>query len=181
MSYLTLILENRMAHFAVIHISIVVAIYTLLGWSAVKHQFWYTVVSDFMLEIINYVEHYGLTRKKDENGIYESINKFHSWNARSSPILFRLQRHSDHHAHSFRPYQVLRRLDDAPYHPFEYLHAMLITLIPPLWFYCVDPRVEYLKEMQEGKKVSGSYDFYSPLNKHQKNGRIAGNLGLIGM
>lgn len=58
----------------------------------------------FFLELINYIEHYGLQRKKDENGIYESITKMHSWNSLSSPVLFRIQRHSDHHAHAFRPY-----------------------------------------------------------------------------
>ena len=62
------------------------------------------VLGTFLLEVISYMEHYGLQRKKDKNGIYESINKMHSWNARSSPIMFRLQRHSDHHAHAFRPY-----------------------------------------------------------------------------
>jgi len=180
-SYFRLVVENRMFQFDMFHLSMMVTIYCLLGLNALIYQFWYTVVGSLMLEIINYVEHYGILRKKDENGIYESISKFHSWNARSSPILFRLQRHSDHHAHSFRPYQILRRLDDAPYHPFEYLHAFVITLIPPLWFYCVDSRVEYLREMQEGKEVSGSYDFVSPLNAHQKRTRIAGNLGLVFM
>jgi alkane 1-monooxygenase len=87
----------------------------------------YTFWGIFFLETINYIEHYGLLRSKDENGIEESITKFHSWNSLSSPVLFRIQRHSDHHAHSFRPYQILRRYDDAPTLPFEYLHSIVLA------------------------------------------------------
>lgn len=58
----------------------------------------------FFVEWVNYIEHYGLRRNKDKNGIYESITLQHSWNAYSTTLLFRIQRHSDHHAHSYRPY-----------------------------------------------------------------------------
>jgi alkane 1-monooxygenase len=34
-----------------------------------------------MIEIVNYVEHYGLKREKDENGVYEAVSVRHSWNA----------------------------------------------------------------------------------------------------
>ena len=87
-----------------IDIAIVLAIYVLLGWKSVKHQFMYALWGYIFLESINYIEHYGIKREKDENGIYESITKLHSWNAVSSPLLFKLQRHSDHHIASFRPY-----------------------------------------------------------------------------
>ena len=50
------------------------------------------------------MEHYGIVRKKDENGIYESISKMHSWNCKSGPILAKLERHSDHHMHGYRPF-----------------------------------------------------------------------------
>ena len=56
--------------------------------------------------------------------------------------MFRLERHSDHHAHAYRPYQILRRYDDAPYLGFDYIHAMIIALNPPLWFYVINPRLE---------------------------------------
>lgn len=169
-----------MTHFFALHVTMVALIYYFLGWSSVVYQFWYAFAGTYQLELVNYIEHYGILRKKDENGVYESINKFHSWNARSSPIMFRLQRHSDHHAHAFRPYQILRRFDEAPYHPFEYLHCAILSVVPPLWFYCVNPRVEALKELSEGKKeVSAQYNFYSPLNEHQKKCTIVGNVGLI--
>ena len=128
------------------------------------------VTGILLLETVNYIEHYGLLRQKDENGIYESINKMHSWNSLSSPILFRIQRHSDHHAHSFRPYQILRRFDEAPYHPFEYLHSFAMCMVPPLWFYLVNPRVDALRELAEtGKKNNKNvYDFVTPFTEHDK-------------
>ena len=54
-----------------------------------------------LLETINYIEHYGLVRKKDSRGIYEPITEMHSWNSCSSVLLFRIQRHSDHHMHAY--------------------------------------------------------------------------------
>ena len=62
------------------------------------------------LEAINYLEHYGLLRKKLENGEYEKVNICHSWNAPhrfSNYLLFKLQRHSDHHENCLKPYQTL--------------------------------------------------------------------------
>lgn len=99
-----MLFNNKMVTYFIIHATICGTIYFFLGFGSLKYQFCYTLMGMFFLELINYIEHYGLLRKQDENGIYESINKMHSWNSLSSPVLFRIQRHSDHHAHSFRPY-----------------------------------------------------------------------------
>jgi alkane 1-monooxygenase len=103
------------------------------------------------------MQHYGILRNKDENGIYESVSKHHSWNSHDSlsgPLLFKLNRHSDHHSHTFKPYQILRRFDDAPYHSMEFLHCMILILVPPLWFYMVNPRVDALRDFSLGKNTS---------------------------
>lgn len=174
-SYLTLIMYNKMTLYFMIHASIVTAIYVFLGWESLKYQMVYTCWGIFFLELINYIEHYGILRRKDENGIYESITKMHSWNSLSSPILFRLQRHSDHHAHAFRPYQILRRFDEAPYHPFEYLHSLVLCLVPPLWYYMVNPRVDALRDFQEGKQGNKScYNYISPFTPEDKRIQVVG-------
>jgi hypothetical protein len=134
------------------------------------------------LEAINYIEHYGLQRKADENGIYESINKMHSWNSKSGPVLIRLQRHSDHHAHSFRPYQILRRFDEAPTLPFEYLHSVFLCTIPPLWYYLVNPKVEALKDLADGKKdIKTRYNQYMPYTAEDKKRQVWGWAALLGL
>ena len=58
------------------------------------------VLAIFFLEAINYLEHYGLRRKKLPNGEYEKVTIQHSWNAPhrfTNYFIFKLQRHSDHH------------------------------------------------------------------------------------
>jgi alkane 1-monooxygenase len=148
-----LVLNNKMSMHLVIDLVLILGVYFIFGWTSLKYQFLYAFQGMFYLELINYIEHYGMERQKDENGIYESINKMHSWNSVSSPTLFRLQRHSDHHAHSFRPYQILRRFDEAPFYQFEYLQAFLLCMISPLWFYIVDDRVDAIHELaRTGKK-----------------------------
>ena len=110
----------------------------MFGTRAVFYQLAYSLVGVFFIELINYTEHYGLLRKKDARGIYEPINEGHSWNAPSSHLLFRIQRHSDHHMHAYRPYQILRKIDNAPTMPYMYMYTLLLALCPPLWYATMD-------------------------------------------
>lgn len=98
----------------------------------------------FQLTQANYIEHYGLLRQKLENGRYERCQPKHSWNSNyrfSNLITLHLQRHSDHHAHPTRAYQVLRDYDDAPALPSGYPLCMAMSMIPILWFAIMDQRV----------------------------------------
>lgn len=98
------ILENRMTWFTTLHVVMSVFIITVFGWRAFAFQLGYAMIGIFFIELINYTEHYGLLREKTASGRYEAINEQHSWNAPSSHLLFRIQRHSDHHMHAYRPY-----------------------------------------------------------------------------
>jgi alkane 1-monooxygenase len=92
----------------------------------------------------NYVEHYGLLRQKLANGRYEPPQPRHSWNTNhiySNLISFHLQRHSDHHAHPTRPYQVLRDQPDLPRLPSGYPGCFGLAMIPSLWFQTMDPKL----------------------------------------
>jgi alkane 1-monooxygenase len=100
-----------------------------------------------LLEVINYVEHYGLERQKQPNGRYERVQPWHSWNsnqALTNRFLFNLQRHADHHAFAYRPYDHLRPWLDAPELPMGYPSMVLLALVPPLWRRVMDPRVAAL-------------------------------------
>jgi alkane 1-monooxygenase len=97
-----------------------------------------------LLEVVNYLEHYGLLRQKREDGRYERCQPQHSWNSNhvaSNVLLYHLQRHSDHHAHPLRRYQALRHFDEAPELPSGYATMMLLAIIPPLWRRVMEPRV----------------------------------------
>jgi alkane 1-monooxygenase len=96
------------------------------------------------LEIINYIEHYGLRRHADANGRAEKVTPMHSWNSAyflTNAFLFQLQRHSDHHASAARRYQELRHHESAPQLPGGYGAMMVLALVPPLWRKVIDPLI----------------------------------------
>jgi alkane 1-monooxygenase len=102
------------------------------------------VIGFSLLEVVNYLEHYGLLRQQADDGRYERTRPEHSWNSNSSAsnvLLYHLQRHSDHHANPIRRYQALRHVDDAPQLPTGYAGMILLAVIPPVWRRVMDHRV----------------------------------------
>jgi alkane 1-monooxygenase len=97
-----------------------------------------------LLEVVNYLEHYGLLRQKKEDGRYERCRPEHSWNSNnvaSNVLLYHLQRHSDHHANPTRRYQALRHVDEAPQLPTGYAGMIVLAWIPPVWRRVMDRRL----------------------------------------
>ncbi|MCA7998252.1 alkane 1-monooxygenase [Burkholderia metallica] len=97
-----------------------------------------------LLEVVNYVEHYGLGRRKLPSGRYERCTPQHSWNSNhvvTNLFLYQLQRHADHHANPTRSYQALRHFDDSPQLPAGYATMILFAYVPPLWYRVMNPRV----------------------------------------
>ena len=124
--------------------AVLVAASALVGWRGALLFVLQALVAVSMLEVINFVEHYGLERRRLERG-YESTKPAHSWNSNhlvSNLILFQLQRHSDHHANAARPYQILRALEPSPELPAGYPTMVLLALVPPLWRAVMDPRLD---------------------------------------
>ncbi len=102
------------------------------------------VVGLLLLETINYIEHYGLTRGITEQGRYERVDIGHSWNSNhvlGRMLLYELTRHSDHHYKSNKPYQNLVHQQSSPQLPYGYPTSMLLSLIPPLWFSVMNPKI----------------------------------------
>ncbi len=97
-----------------------------------------------LLEVVNYLEHYGLLRQHRSDGRYEICQPHHSWNSNnvaSNVLLYHLQRHSDHHANPMRRYQSLRHFDEAPQLPTGYAGMIVLAMVPPLWRRVMDHRV----------------------------------------
>jgi alkane 1-monooxygenase len=106
------------------------------------------IVSFLLLETINYIEHYGLTRKLMPSGKYEKVELFHSWNSDHQLgriILYELTRHADHHYKANKKYQSLLHYDESPQLPYGYPASMLMSLVPPLWFRVMNPILEKVK------------------------------------
>ncbi len=97
-----------------------------------------------LLEVVNYIEHYGLLREKNAQGKYERTKPEHSWNSNYSVtnlVLYQLQRHSDHHAFPSRSFQSLRHFPQAPQLPGGYASMLLPAYIPSMWSEIMDRRV----------------------------------------
>ncbi len=129
------------------------ALITVLLWSTLcvwlgADVLWFLVPaalwSNFQLTSANYIEHYGLLRKKNAQGRYEPCKPQHSWNSNhvfSNWATFHLQRHSDHHAHPLRRFQSLRHFEEAPQLPNGYFGMFPLAYVPPLWFAVMDKRL----------------------------------------
>ncbi|WP_182525157.1 fatty acid desaturase [Nocardioides dongkuii] len=105
------------------------------------------VVGFSLLEVVNYMEHYGMLRQKvgvGERQRYERVDPSHSWNSNNiatNVLLYHLQRHSDHHANPTRRYQTLRDFEESPVLPTGYAGMIVLAIVPPLWRRVMDPRV----------------------------------------
>lgn len=104
------------------------------------------IVAIWQLELTNYVEHYGLTRRKLDDGSHEPVAPHHSWNSAhkaSNWLLINLQRHSDHHYKPDRRYPLLQTYDaeKAPQLPYGYPLMGAMALVPKFWKSRMNPRV----------------------------------------
>ena len=116
----------------------------VFGLAILPYLLLQAAVGIMLLEIVNYLEHYGMLRRKEHTGRWERVRPSHSWNSNNlatNVLLYHLQRHSDHHANPTRRYQALRDFEEAPVLPTGYAGMILLALIPPLWFRVMDPRV----------------------------------------
>ena len=116
------------------------------GWLGLGLFLIHAFVAIWQLELVNYIEHYGLTRKHLGEGRYEHTQPHHSWNAShraSNWLLINLQRHSDHHYKPDRRFPLLQtwRETDAPQLPHGYAVMGTLAMIPPLWRRRMNPRV----------------------------------------
>ncbi len=116
----------------------------VFGWGLAPYLLIQATVGILLLEIVNYVEHYGLLRQRGPSGRREPVRAEHSWNSNNfvtNILLYNLQRHSDHHANPTLSYQALQNHEAAPILPTGYPGMILLSLIPPLWRSVMDPRV----------------------------------------
>jgi len=136
------------------------------GWAGLGLFLWQAFVAVWQLELVNYIEHYGLTRKHLGEGRYEHVRPRHSWNAAhraSNWLLINLQRHSDHHTKPDRRFPLLQTYgaDEAPQLPFGYPVMTMAAMVPPVWRRVMNPRVRrwrqmYYPEVTDWRPYNGS-------------------------
>jgi alkane 1-monooxygenase len=140
---------NRMSWFSLAYLMYGLALVIFGGKSALFFGLFSGLIGILLLETVNYIEHYGLTRRKLVSGHYETVKPWHSWNSDhrlGRAVLYDLTRHSDHHYKASKPYQLLEHRPEAPALPLGYPGSMVLSLFPPLWFRTMNPRIELLNK-----------------------------------
>ena len=137
------------------------AVYALIGigFGSIGVAFFavQSVIAFSTLEMINYVEHYGLSRRELTPGQFEPVRPCHSWDSAhrfSNWMSFNLGRHADHHCHASKPYQDLHGEYDAPQLPTGYFGLFLLPLCPPLWRWVMDARVLAWRHSNEARRTA---------------------------
>jgi alkane 1-monooxygenase len=144
-SRLRRIAGNEALAWITVSLMLAMAIGLSLGLDAVMFWLLTCAVAILELEIINYIEHYGLQRQRQADGRYEAVEPRHSWNANTALVnafLLNLQRHSDHHRHGAKPYVGLSSMAAAPQMPAGYGAMVMLALVPPLWRAVMDRRLD---------------------------------------
>lgn len=120
-------------------VALVAGAWAMGGWRAAAFFTACALWGKALLEIVNYMEHYGIVRDPAT-----PVQPRHSWNTNrriSSWSMFNLTRHSHHHAQGEVPYQELRPYADAPMMINGYLTTLVVAMIPPLWHHLMTPKV----------------------------------------
>jgi alkane 1-monooxygenase len=140
---------NRMLWFSLAYLTYGLALVIIGGKSALFYGLITGLVGILLLETVNYIEHYGLKRRLLDSGHYETVKPWHSWNSDhrlGRAVLYDLTRHSDHHFKASKPYQLLQHRPEAPALPLGYPGSMVLSLLPPLWFKTMNPKIELLTQ-----------------------------------
>ncbi len=123
-------LKNDMFWYVILQLGYLIMIFLLFGLPTLWFAIGAAIAGFLLLETVNYIEHYGLLRKKLSSGRYERVKEVHSWNSNhmlGRIILYELTRHSDHHYISSKKYQVLDCHEDSPQMPFGYPTSMVLS------------------------------------------------------
>ncbi|WP_375573618.1 alkane 1-monooxygenase [Seohaeicola saemankumensis] len=142
------------------------------GWAGLALFLWQAWIAIWQLELVNYIEHYGLTRKHLGDGKYEHVKPQHSWNAAqkaSNWLLINLQRHSDHHYKPDRRFPLLQNYTDAeaPQLPHGYPLMTMAAMVPPVWRRIMNPRVRRWREMYY-PEITDWKPYNKALNPHPR-------------
>lgn len=139
--------QNRMVVYTFCNLFLLTFIYYIFGQFVLFTFIAAAIIGILLLETINYIEHYGLLRKKNNHGRYERVKRNHSWNSNHQVgqiLLFNLSRHSDHHYNGAKHYQLLKSLPESPQMPTGYPGMMLLAFLPPIWFWVMNKKLSTL-------------------------------------
>lgn len=142
-------LSNEMLRFTLLEVLLISAVLLWFGPLVLAGFLVAALFGILLLETVNYIEHYGLSRQKVSTYRYENTTPVHSWNSNhiiGRMFLFELSRHSDHHAYPHKKYPLLQSYEKSPQMPTGYPGMMLLSTLPPLWFSVMNARIKNFTE-----------------------------------
>lgn len=141
---LSALFRNEALHWSLLSASLAGGAFAVANGAGLVVFLLAALVAIIELELVDYIEHYGLTRTTDANGKLEAVRYEHSWDYAgwlTNALLINLQRHSDHHAHGGRAFGALNSHPEAPQLPASYAAMLVVALIPPLYRRLIHPRL----------------------------------------
>jgi alkane 1-monooxygenase len=130
-------LHNYVVRQAVLQLSLLLLLFVSLGWIAVAAYVAQALFANFLLEYVNYIQHYGLTRDEKQR-----VTELHSWDTNqfvSRFVLVDLARHADHHYYASKPYHTLITYENSNKLPSGFAGLFFVAAIPPLWRKVIHP------------------------------------------
>jgi alkane 1-monooxygenase len=118
-------LRHRVLQGVVAEVGILVAYVLVFGWMALAFFVVQSRSAVILLETVNYIEHWGITRAT------RTVTPVDSWdtdNWFTLHTLVGLSRHADHHSQASRPYQKLRFFEESPKMPYGYYGTILLAM-----------------------------------------------------
>lgn len=164
-------LQNRIVQAYLLSAAIAIFYGITIGWHVVPFFVLQGWVAAAVVENTNYIEHYGLRRKELSNGEFEPVGWFHSWDTGAvftNTVLFKIQRHPDHHTNAGRPYQILRNIPEAPKLPTGYAGMIALSWFPPLFFSVMDWRAKAYSKQAHEYFLSGKVNGKDPFPKERR-------------
>ena len=137
------ILRNEVLHWSLLSLAFASAVALWLGIAGLLAFLLAALVAIIELEMVNYIEHYGLERKVGPDGKLEAVHYEHSWDYAgwlTNALLINLQRHSDHHAHGGRAFGALNSHAEAPQLPASYAAMLVLALVPAAYRAVIHPK-----------------------------------------
>ena len=139
--------RNRMFHYFILETFLILLSFLIAGINGLVFIVLHAIVSITLLELVDYIQHYGLERRK-KNGKYDKYEEQHSWNSRHTSAnwsTFNLGLHAEHHQTAGKHYPFLSQQKKIMEMPANYPVMIMMALVSPLWFKVMNPKINYEK------------------------------------
>lgn len=138
------LLQNRLFHYLAISFLTLSFVFIFLPLKVLFFWLGVSFLAVILLLTVDYIEHYGLIRKTNENGFFEPVKPEHSWDSQSlftNIILMNLGLHTHHHLKARLPFQQLASNPASRQMPYGYSVMVALAFVPPLYFKLMNPKL----------------------------------------